>query len=118
MHGASGITNPELPSSAVLVAAACVLASTSVFARGAALGMAAGLRTVAASCAILPPSWDHQHRGCPLSKTGFRPHSRHLRSRASLPLTRYNQPAEAMEYWRRYLAKDSQSEWAAPGPPA
>ena len=34
MHGAPGITNPELPSSAVLVAAACVLASTSVFARG------------------------------------------------------------------------------------
>jgi hypothetical protein len=116
MHGAPGITNPELPSSGVLVAAACVLASTSVFARGG-LGHGGGL-TVAASCAILPPSWDHQHRGCPLSETGFRPHSRHLRSRASLPLTRYNQPAEAMEYWRRYLAKDSQSEWAAPGPPA
>src|SRR5215471_2273443 len=48
-----------------------------------ALGMAAGLRTVAASCAILPLSWDHRRRGCPPSKTGFRPRSRHLRSRPS-----------------------------------
>ena len=46
-----------------------------------ALGMAAGLRTVAASCAIPPLSWDHRRRRCPFSKTGFRPRSRHLRRR-------------------------------------
>src|SRR5207244_11097707 len=37
----------------------------------------------AASCALLRPSSDRQHRGCPLFKTGFRPGSRHLRSRPS-----------------------------------
>ena len=117
MHGAPGITNPELPSSAVLVAAACVLASTSVFARGG-LGHGGGFANRGGFVRNPTTLLGSQHRGCPLSETGFRPHSRHLRSRTSLPLTRYNQPAEAMEYWRRYLAKDSQSEWAAPGPPA
>ena len=38
---------------------------------------------VAASCAILRHSSDRQHHGCPLFKTGFRPRSRHLRSRPS-----------------------------------
>src|SRR5262249_3108742 len=47
------------------------------------LGMAPHLSIVAASCAILPLSWDHRRRGCPPSKTGFRPRSRHLRSRPS-----------------------------------
>jgi adenylate cyclase len=41
-----------------------------------AVDMVAALPTypvVAPSCAILRVSWDHQHRGCPRSKTGFRP---------------------------------------------
>ena len=31
----------------------------------------------------------------------------------ALLLQRANQPKEAAEYWRRYLATDTQSEWAA-----
>jgi hypothetical protein len=47
--------------------------------------MVAALPTLvaAASCAILRVSLDHQHRRCPRSETGFRPRSRHLRSRPS-----------------------------------
>src|SRR5262249_45956009 len=45
--------------------------------------MAPRLSIVAASFAILPLSLDPRRRGCPPSKTGFRPRSRHLRSRPS-----------------------------------
>ena len=76
---------------AVLVAAACVVGSTPGFARGG-LGHVGGLRTMAALCAILPLSWDHQHHRYPLSKTGFRPRSRRLRNRPSSTARRREAP--------------------------
>ena len=60
--------------------------------------MWAGLRTMAALCAILPLSWDHQHHRYPLSKTGFRP------ARGAFATARHQRPVGAKPLWRSYVA--------------
>src|SRR6266545_3545870 len=101
---------------AILVTTACVVASTPGFARGGG-GMVAALPTylaVAASCAILRRSWDRRHRRCPLSKTGFRPHSRLLHSHP--PSTGRRRGARTAVSCRRlaWPAAHSAARWLEP----